>query len=354
MKALILAAGKGTRLRPLTYTMPKPMVPVMNKPVLFFVIDQARSGGIKEIGIVVSPDNKDTIKEAVIKEYGGSDVSFEFIVQKEPKGLAHAVRTAQPWLGDDDFVMLLGDNLTEIELSDMIEEFYREKADALILVKEVDDPTRFGVVVLDDEGNVVSLVEKPKVPPSNLAIVGVYIFSSSIHDSILRIKPSWRGEYEITDAIAELVKMGKKVKVIKLDGWWIDTGKKDTVLEANFAVLDAYAERRIEGDVSDDTRIIGRVIVEKGAVVRSSELRGPAIIGAGAVVENSSIGPFTCIGNDSEIKDSTISYSVFLDKVSVIGVHGVMDSLVGKNATISMKGAPKVKLFIGDDASVEL
>ncbi len=354
MKALILAAGKGTRLRPLTYTMPKPMVPVMNKPVLFFVIDQARSGGIKEIGIVVSPDNKDTIKEAVIKEYGGSDVTFEFIVQKEPKGLAHAVRTAQPWLGDDDFVMLLGDNLTEIELSDMIEEFYREKADALILVKEVDDPTRFGVVVLDDEGNVVSLVEKPKVPPSNLAIVGVYIFSSSIHDSILRIKPSWRGEYEITDAIAELVKMGKKVKVIKLDGWWIDTGKKDTVLEANFAVLDAYAERRIEGDVSDDTRIIGRVIVEKGAVVRSSELRGPAIIGAGAVVENSSIGPFTCIGNDSEIKDSTISYSVFLDKVSVIGVHGVMDSLVGKNATISMKGAPKVKLFIGDDASVEL
>ncbi len=354
MKALILAAGKGTRLRPLTYTMPKPMVPVMNKPVLFFVIDQAVEGGIKDIGIVVSPDNKDIIKEAVIKEYGGTDLTFEFIVQKEPKGLAHAVRTAQPWLGDSDFVMLLGDNLTEIEISTMVDEFYKDKADALILVKEVEDPTRFGVVVLDENGNVKDLVEKPKVPPSNLAIVGVYIFSPAIHDSILRIKPSWRGEYEITDAIAELVKMGKKVKVIKLDGWWIDTGKKDTVLEANFAVLDAYAEQKIEGEVSEDSRIIGRVIVEKGAVVRSSELRGPAIIGAGTVVENSSIGPFTCVGDDSEIKDSSISYSVFLEKVKVIGVHGVMDSLVGKNATISMKGAPKVKLFIGDDASVEL
>jgi len=354
MKALILAAGKGTRLRPLTYTMPKPMVPVMNKPVLFFVIDQAVEGGIKDIGIVVSNDNKDTIKNAVMKEYGGRDLHFEFIVKKEPKGLAHAVRTAQPWLGSDDFVMLLGDNLTEIELSEMIEDFYAEKADALILVKEVDDPTRFGVVVLDDEGNVVDLVEKPKVPPSNLAIVGVYIFSPSIHDSILRIKPSWRGEYEITDAIAELVRMGKKVKVEKLDGWWIDTGKKDTVLEANFAVLDAYAEQRIDGDVSEDTRIIGRVIVEEGAVVRSSELRGPVIIGAGSIVENSHIGPFTCIGEDSEIKDSVISYSVFLEKVKVFGVHGVMDSLVGKNAKISMKGAPKVKLFIGDDASVEL
>ncbi len=354
MKALILAAGKGTRLRPLTYTMPKPMVPVMNRPVLFFVIDQAVDAGIKDIGIVVSPDNKETIRDAVMKEYGGGDLSFEFIVQKEPKGLAHAVRTAQPWLGNDDFVMLLGDNLTEMKLPEMINDFYNEKADALILVKEVDDPTRFGVVVLDEEGNVKELVEKPKVPPSNLAIVGVYLFSPSIHDSILRIKPSWRGEYEITDAIAELVKMGKKVKVIKLDGWWIDTGKKDTVLEANFAVLDAYAEQKIEGEVSEDTRIIGRVIVEEGAVVRSSELRGPVIIGTGTVVENSSIGPFTCIGNDSEIKNSSISYSIFLDKVRVIGVHGVMDSLVGKNATISMQGAPKVKLFIGDDASVEL
>jgi len=354
MKALILAAGKGTRLRPLTYTMPKPMVPVMNRPVLFFVIDQAIDGGIKEIGIVVSPDNKEIIQSAVLDEYDTVDVHFEFIVQKEPKGLAHAVRTAQPWLEGSDFVMLLGDNLTEIDLKEMIEKFYDTQSDALILVKEVEDPTRFGVVVLDENGNVKELIEKPEVPPSNLAIVGVYLFKPIIHESILRIKPSWRGEYEITDAIAELVKMGKKVNVVKLEGWWIDTGKKDTVLEANFAVLDAYAERRIEGEIDENTRIIGRVIVERGAVIRSSELRGPVIIGAGTVVENSSIGPFTCIGEDSEIKDSSISYSVFLDKVKVVGVHGVMDSLVGKNAVISMKGSPKVKLFIGDDATVEL
>lgn len=352
MKALILAAGKGTRLRPLTYTMPKPMVPVMNRPVLFFVIDQALSAGIKDIGIVVSPDGREMISQAVMGEYDGR-ANFEFIVQREPKGLAHAVRVAQEWIGGEDFLMLLGDNLTDTDMRPLVDTFYQTGVDALLLVKEVEDPTRFGVVVLDGEGNVVSLIEKPKVPPSNLAIVGVYLFKPSIFDAILRIKPSWRGEYEITDAIAELIKMGGKVKVEKLDGWWIDTGKKDSLLEANFTVMDAYVHTRIDGDI-ETSRIVGRVVVEEGAVVRNSELRGPVVIGAGSVIQNSKVGPFTCIGSGSSIIDSSISYSVLLDGVHVEGIKNVSDSVVGKKAKIIRRGEGGVILFVSDDSYVEL
>ncbi len=352
MKALILSGGKGTRLKPLTFTKAKQLVPLMNKPVLGYVLDQV-SRITKEVGIVVSPEKKEDIT-AYVKDGGEWGVKVKYIIQDKPLGLAHAVKVAKDFLGNDDFIMYLGDNLIEQDISQYIKKFYKENLNALIFLKEVENPSQFGVAVLDKNGNVVSLVEKPKEPPSNLALVGVYVFDKSIHKAINKIRPSKRGELEITDAISYLIKNGYKVGSMILDGTWIDTGKKDDVLAANAFILDKYAKRKIEGTV-ENSIIDGRVIIEKGAKIKNSKIRGPAIIGKNSHVEDSFIGPYTSIGENCTIERSKIMYSIILNDVKIKDIKGIEESLIGEKSIIEKKDAFKsISLHIGDHSHIRI
>jgi len=272
MKALILSGGKGTRLRPLTFTTAKQLIPVANKPILGYVLDQTSQAGITETGIVIAPDTGSYIKEYVKDGSAwGMNVTY---VQQEPLGLAHAVITAKPFLGNDSFVMYLGDNLLGEGIDKLLDKFNKEKLDALILLKEVENPSSLGIAIMDDKGNIVRVIEKPKEPSSNLALVGVYIFSSRIHDAIDRIKPSSRNELEITDAIQELINMGGNVKSEILESWWLDTGKKDDILTANSIILDEFVKLEIHGSLDNDSKVTGRVRIDRGAVIVNSIIRG--------------------------------------------------------------------------------
>ena len=353
MKALILSGGRGTRLRPVTYSTAKQLVPVANKPILHYVIENIIKAGITDIGIIISPETGDEIKESVLKVNFPAD--FSFIVQDYPGGLAHAVKVARNYLKDEPFVMYLGDNLIGSDINDFVKEFEEEKPDAIILLKEVEDPRMFGVAVINEKGEIVKLVEKPKEPPSNLALVGVYLFSPSIHTAIDRIKPSWRGELEITDAIQELVNMGKKVKAHILKSWWLDTGKKDDLLNANRVVLDEWVQEDIKG-VVESSKVIGRVKIEEGAFIKDSIIRGPVVIGKGAKILNSFIGPYTSIGNECVVENSSIEYSVIMEKSEIKDIERIDESLIGRNAKVT-KGSSvnkALKLNIGDDAQVEI
>lgn len=354
MKGLVLSGGKGTRLRPLTFTIAKQLIPVANKPILSYVLNHLKEAQIKESVVVIAPETGEEVK-SFLKDGGKWDLRVSYVWQDKPLGLAHAVKTAQPYLEDEPFVMYLGDNLLEEGIREGLEIFQTQKADAVIFLKEVPDPRAFGVVVLDEKGKVKQLIEKPKEPPSNLALVGVYIFSSRIHKAIAKIKPSWRGELEITDAIQELLNMGGKIYPKIVHGWWLDTGKKDDLLEANCIVLDTYAQREILGEVEDST-ITGRVQVEQGAKIVHSKIRGPAAVGEGAVIEDSFIGPFSSIGQNCRIISSSLEHSVILEGSVIENVERIEDSIIGRQAKIkgNSKNRHAVRLMLSDLSEVEL
>ena len=355
MKALILAGGKGTRLKPITHTIPKQLLPVANKPIMFYVLDQIREAGITEIGIIISPETGAYIREAV-GDGSRWNSQITYIPQANPMGLAHAVKTAQPFLGDSTFLMFLGDNLIEGGVKSFVQDFGSHSPDAMVLLKEVPDPRLFGVAELNGKGEVIHLVEKPKEPKTNLALVGIYLFTPFIHKAIAKIKPSWRGELEITDAIQKLLDMGKKVRSHILTGWWLDTGKKDDLLEANRVVLDSLLKRDVRGEIDAKSKIVGRVEIKEGAKVENSTIRGPVSIAEECQIRNSFIGPFTSIGAGTVIEDSSVGHSVILENSRIYRIERLEDSLIGTR--VELKRADErfnaVKIFVGCDSSLEL
>lgn len=353
MKGLVLAGGSGTRLRPITYTSAKQLVPVANKPVLFYVLEQLRAAGIEDVGIVVG-DTREEIERAVGDgSRWGIDVTY--ILQEQPAGLAHAALVAAPFLADDPFVMFLGDNLLEGGVTSHVEHFARHQPGAHVLLTPVDDPRRFGVAELDDDGRVVQLVEKPDDPPSDLALMGVYFFGPEILDAARRIEPSARGELEITDAIQRLVDDGALVTATIHRGWWLDTGKKDELLEANRTVLGSLA-RRIDGVIDADSSVVGPVVVEEGAHIERSQVRGPVVVGAGTRLVDSYVGPFTSIGPACVIERSELEFSVVLEGCVITDVARLQGTLLGREVTVCRtdRRPSGHRLLVGDHGVVEI
>ena len=353
MRALVLAGGAGTRLRPITYTSAKQLVPVANKPILFYGLEQIRDAGITDVGIIVGDTHAEI--EAAIGDGASLGITPTYIRQEEPLGLAHAVLTAADYLGDDDFVMFLGDNLIEGGITDMVGAFEADRPAAQLLLKQVADPHRFGVAVLDSDGRILELIEKPQAPPSDLALVGVYLFTPAILDAARRIAPSWRGELEITDAIQRLVDDGLDVRASEVEGWWLDTGKKDELLDANRIVL-GRLERRIDGDVDEATDVIGAVVIEPGATLRRSLIRGPAVIGAGTVIEEAYVGPFTSIGPGCALTRTEVEYSVVLERCTVTDIPRIEGSLLGRDVSIARRERRPAayRFLLGDHSQIEI
>jgi glucose-1-phosphate thymidylyltransferase len=366
MKGLILSGGAGTRLRPITHTNAKQLVPIANKPIITYGLEDLVAAGITEIGIVVGDTGPEI--EAALGDGAQFGARLTYIPQDAPLGLAHCVLIARDYLGDEDFVMYLGDNMLQQGVAEFIGQFERERdraprlddgdtprAAAQILLAHVDDPRQFGVAAVDDAGNVLRLVEKPLDPPSDLALVGVYLFDPTIHDAVRAIEPSARGELEITDAIQWLIDNGHRVLHEVLRGWWIDTGKKDPLLDCNRLILETITPR-IDGDVDDESRIGGRVVIEAGAKLERSTVRGPAIIGANTKLVDAYVGPFTSIANDCEIIDSEIEHSVVLERSRIVGVHRLQDSLLGREVEVvrSQLRPRASRLMLGDHSRIEL
>jgi glucose-1-phosphate thymidylyltransferase len=349
LKGLILSGGKGTRLRPITYTSAKQLVPVANKPVLYYGIEAIRDAGITEVGIVIG-DTGDEIREAV-GDGSAWGLGVTYIEQEAPLGLAHAVMISESFIQGDPFVMYLGDNLILGGIHDLVREFERNKANAQILLAKVKNPSQFGVAELSD-GQIVRLVEKPKKPKSDLALVGVYMFDRHIFEAVRSIKPSGRGELEITDAIQYLIDAGYAVHPHMVQGWWKDTGKLEDMLEANRMVLDQL-ERKITGTVDEKSRIEFKVVIEEGAEVVESTIRGPAIIGKGARIVRSFVGPFTSISDHVTIEQSEIEHSIVLGNSSIIHINRrIVDSLIGRNVNVTSSDLkPKAYRFMLGDSS---
>ena len=351
LKGLILSGGKGTRLRPITHTSAKQLVPVANRPVLFYAIQAMADAGIEEVGIIIAPETGDEIRDLT----GDGDrfgVRITYIIQDEPAGLAHAVLTAEPFLGQSPFVMYLGDNLLQGGIGDLVRAFNERRPDALILLTEVPDPENYGVAELRD-GVVVRLVEKPPKPTTNLALVGVYMFTAAVHTAARAIEPSPRGELEITDAIQRLVDDGLRVDPHIVKGWWKDTGRLEDMLAANRLVLDTI-DTRVEGELID-SQIDGRVIVEPGARLERTTVRGPAIIGAGAHLTDSYVGPYTAVGDGCVIRNAEVEHSILLAGCTVRDLDGRMESsLLGRNVTIGRgdRQPRAYRFMVGDNSEI--
>ncbi len=351
LKGLILSGGKGTRLRPITHTSAKQLVPVANKPVLFYGIEAMAQAGIDEVGIIIAPETGEEIR-AVAGDGSRFGVKLTYIVQDEPLGLAHAVLTAESFLDSCPFVMYLGDNLLQGGIGDLVAAFRENEPDALILLTPVPDPEQYGVAELNN-GTVVRLVEKPSEPQTDLALVGVYMFTPSVHDAARAIAPSGRGELEITDAIQHLVDKGSRVEPHIVKGWWKDTGRLEDMLAANRLVLDTI-ENRVEGELID-SQVDGRVVVEAGARLERSTVRGPAIIGAGAQLTDCYIGPYTAVGERCEIENAEVEHSILLSGVVVRDLEGRMESsLLGRNVRVGRdRRQPRAYRFmVGDNSEV--
>lgn len=354
MKAIILCAGLGTRLRPLTYTTAKHLIPVGNKPVLYYGIESLIEVGVREIGMIVSKESRPIIANAV-DDGSRWGVRVTYVEQPEPRGLAHAAQCAEQFVAGDDFIMYLGDNIIPEGLTGVVEQFRRRKANAVIMLKEVPDPSAFGIAVLDGE-RIVKLVEKPKDPPSNLAIVGGYVFDASIFDSIRQIKPSWRNEYEITDAIQNSIERGLAVCPYVMKGWWKDTGKPEDILGANQAVLDEL-KQDVRGEVDTESRLEGVVAIGPGTRIVRSTIRGPVTIGRDTEVVDSIVGPYVSLGDRNRVERCTVSNSVTMDACLLTDVRQPIEaSLLGRNVVVCGKAAPSpnVGLVLGDQCKVEL
>jgi len=363
LKGLILSGGKGTRLRPITHTSAKQLVPVANKPVLFYGIEAMAEAGIEEVGIIIAPETGPEI-EAAAGDGSRFGVRITYVVQDEPLGLAHAVLTAESFLGRSPFVMYLGDNLLQGGIAELVKAFADSEPDALILLTPVEDPENYGVAELSAPaqteqqgalGQVIRLVEKPSEPATDLALVGVYMFTAAIHDAARAIEPSPRGELEITDAIQQMVDSGMRVEPHIVLGWWKDTGRLEDMLEANRLILDNLAGR-IEGELLD-SQVDGRVVIEAGARLERTTVRGPAIIGAGSHLRDCYVGPYTAIGERCQIDGSEVEHSILLAGCTVSKLDGrIESSLLGRNVRIRRdQSQPRAYRFmVGDNSDISI
>ena len=354
MKGLVLSGGYGTRLRPLTYSQQKQLIPVANKPILFYGLEDIIKAEIKDVGIVVGPNKEQVINCVESRQW---NANIEFIYQEEPLGLAHAVKISKDFIGTESFVMYLGDNILKGGIIDHVDEFLNSSStDASLLLSKVPNPQQFGVAKLNEKGEVIQLLEKPKEPPSNLALVGVYLFKPIIFEAVKNIKPSWRNELEITDAIQWLINNGYKVKSSIVEGWWKDTGKPEDILDVNRLVLDELIPEN-KGLVEKGVITKGRIKIEKGTVIKGKTvIKGPIIIGENSIVQDSYIGPYTSIGNNCKITDTEIEDSIIMDGSVIENCIRIVDSLIGKNVKIkkSKKLPEGRRLVVGDYSEVEL
>jgi glucose-1-phosphate thymidylyltransferase len=353
VKGLVLSGGAGTRLRPITHTRAKQLVPVAGKPVLFYGLEAMAAAGITQVGIIIG-DTGDEIRAAV-GDGSRFGLAVTFIPQDAPRGLAHAVLTAEEFIGDSAFCMYLGDNLLRDGVAGFVDEFRAGDADAMILLQHVPNPSEYGVAELDASGAVKQLVEKPKEPKSDLALVGVYLFTSAIFDAARRLEPSWRGEYEITDAIQGMVDSGLRVEPHVVTGWWKDTGQLVDMLEANRLVLDAI-ETDIQGTVID-SKIEGRVVIQAGATVERCHIRGPVVICAGATVRDAYVGPYSAISEDALVERAEIEHAILLERSSIVGIDTrIEDSLIGADCEIRRSDAIRSanRLLVGDGSRIEI
>ncbi|WP_030668683.1 glucose-1-phosphate thymidylyltransferase [Streptomyces rimosus] len=353
MKALVLSGGTGTRLRPFSYSMPKQLIPIANKPVLEHVLDNIRAIGVTEVGIIVGEREPEI--RAVLGDGADLGLHLTYLRQDAPRGLAHCVQVARDFLGDDDFVMYLGDNMLPQGVAEAAERFRRVRPAAQVVVQRVADPRAFGVAEVGPEGRVERLVEKPEEPRTDLALIGVYFFTPAIHEATDAIGPSGRGELEITDAVQWLVARGADVRAEEYTGYWKDTGRVEDVLECNRELLD-HLVRSVEGTVDEESVLIGPVVVAPGARIVRSFIEGPAIVGADSLVADSRIGPHTAIGRDVRLRGTHIDYSIALDGASVSGVHAVHGSVIGRSAAVSSgdNGIRKHRLVVGDHTEIEV
>ena len=355
MKALILSGGKGRRLKPFTHTTTKQLLPLANRPILFYIMDMVKELDIKDTGIIISPEWGGSVRTAI---GDGSiwDTQITYILQPEPAGLAHAVKIAREFLEDSPFLMVLGDNVYKFNIKDFAAQFHKCNPDALILLKQVGNPSNFGIAELGKGSKVIKVEEKPKQPRGNLALAGTYVFSPAVHQAINALKPSWRGELEITDAIQQLIEMGKEVQGYILRGWWLDTGTTDDILMANQKVLNEFVQSNIRGQLDSDTQVAGRVESKEGTIIKASKIHGPVSIAEDCFIENSLIGPFVSMGSSTKVIHSSVENAIIMENCHIRNIPLLADSIIGKRVVLSRnyEDSNRLTLSVGDDATIML